>query len=158
MPPLRPDEADNGLRGLSKQREYVNRPTVKARRHELRQRPEVKAKEAAARRRYREQNAEAVRARQLLYRYDLTSEQFDEMAERQHWQCAICQSPCTVETFNVDHDHGTGKVRGLLCPGCNKGLGCFKDDTATLLQAADYLLHHDQKTARDAQRGKTRAR
>lgn len=44
-------------------------------------------------------------------------------------ECPIC----------VDHDHTTGKVRGLLCHGCNHGIGSLKDDPAMLRAAADYL-------------------
>jgi hypothetical protein len=53
--------------------------------------------------------------------------------------CAICRLPCTKELC-VDHCHKTGKVRGLLCSGCNTSLGHMKDDPRLLLRAAKYLL------------------
>jgi hypothetical protein len=43
---------------------------------------------------------------------------------------------------NIDHCHTTGKVRGLLCNGCNTGIGMFKESIPALLKAADYIFEH----------------
>jgi len=43
-------------------------------------------------------------------------------------------------TLSIDHDHITGKVRGLFCRDCNTGLGMFKDSSALLQKAAQYLI------------------
>jgi hypothetical protein len=43
------------------------------------------------------------------------------------------------ERFHIDHDHTTGRVRGLLCPGCNLALGHF-DDPEILRRALDYVI------------------
>jgi hypothetical protein len=51
-------------------------------------------------------------------------------------ECVICGSE---ETLVVDHDHKTGKVRGMLCNHCNRGLGHFRDDPTLLEFAAQYL-------------------
>ena len=65
----------------------------------------------------------------------------------QEGRCAICKDEAkTAEDLVVDHDHGTGAVRGLLCANCNSALGLFKDDPRRLL-AADYLLGQPPSTA-----------
>jgi hypothetical protein len=43
--------------------------------------------------------------------------------------------------FPVDHDHKTGKIRGILCDSCNRGIGIFKDDVNKLNEAIQYLKH-----------------
>lgn len=72
--------------------------------------------------------------------YNITEEQFNSLIKKQNKACAICLR----ETFLcVDHDHNTGKVRGLLCADCNRGLGMFRDQASLLLDAADYILNVD---------------
>lgn len=77
-----------------------------------------------------------------LKKYDITVEEYEELLKRQHGRCAICDSddPGPKKMFfPVDHDHETGRVRGLLCWTCNVGLGCFKDNPVLLRLAADYI-------------------
>jgi predicted nucleic acid-binding Zn ribbon protein len=75
----------------------------------------------------------ASRARQ----YGLTIEQFREMRDKQAGACAICGGLAT--TLHIDHCHSTGRVRGLLCPMCNTGLGQFQDDVQRMMLAITYL-------------------
>jgi len=58
-------------------------------------------------------------------------------------KCAICGRRASEigRPHAIDHDHGTGKVRGILCEPCNMGLGKFGDDPNRLEAAANYLRH-----------------
>jgi hypothetical protein len=82
-----------------------------------------------------------------LAKYGLTIEEYKFMLELQEGTCTICKtSPIENGLFSatlvVDHDHETGKVRALLCNGCNQGLGMFKDNPNILDLAAAYLRLH----------------
>lgn len=83
------------------------------------------------------QAARSQRSAGLKHRYGLTADQIDEMWSAQGHACAICREP--VEKFHVDHCHGSGLVRGLLCGPCNKGIGQLKDDLGVLRSAVAYL-------------------
>ena len=75
--------------------------------------------------------------------YGITIEQYDEMLAAQGGGCAICSAKTPsnrTKYFAVDHCHTTGKVRGLLCTKCNRGLGLFNDRTDLLKLATNYLL------------------
>jgi hypothetical protein len=75
--------------------------------------------------------------------YGITIEQYDEMLTAQGGGCAICSTKTPsnrTKYFAVDHCHSTGKVRGLLCMKCNRGLGLFNDKTDLLKLATNYLL------------------
>lgn len=111
------------------------------------------------RKRYAKQNAtpdgrEYHRHRQfvrVLRRYGLSLEQYEAMRDAQGNVCAICgRAPEEVDRWGnvrrlpIDHDARTGKVRALLCSHCNKGIGCFFENTALLAKAIEYLrLHSD---------------
>jgi len=60
------------------------------------------------------------RKRQLKDKFGLTLEQYDDILKLQGNSCALCGNLCqTGKSLAVDHDHNTGKVRGLLCAECN---------------------------------------
>ena len=73
--------------------------------------------------------------------YGLTPESVEELWDEQNRRCAICGKPIPKEGRGmfIDHDHDTGKVRGLLCQHCNMGLGMFRDDVSNLQNAIEYL-------------------
>lgn len=71
-------------------------------------------------------------------KYGISKEEVDGLLKRQNNQCAICFDPVTIYS-HIDHCHKSTQVRGILCPGCNSGLGYFKDNTESLQQAILYL-------------------
>lgn len=68
----------------------------------------------------------------------MSSSEYDQLREAQGNLCAICHRPQAF-ALGVDHDHATGRIRGLLCRNCNQGLGYFADDPERLLRAISYL-------------------
>lgn len=77
-------------------------------------------------------------------RYGITRNDLERLLDEQGGVCAICAEPCSrIEVLCIDHDHETGAVRGLLCTGCNLGLGGFGDDPDRLVAAAAYLLRSE---------------
>ena len=80
-----------------------------------------------------------------LRAYGLTIDEYEGMLIRQRGLCAICGHAETrlragiPQRLHVDHDHVTGRVRGLLCSRCNRGVGAFRDDPAVFRRAARYL-------------------
>lgn len=71
--------------------------------------------------------------------YAISLEEYNKMLDIQNYRCAICKNRTRTAVLNVDHDHITGKVRGLLCSRCNTGLGRFQDRWEIVNEAANYL-------------------
>lgn len=70
-------------------------------------------------------------------KYNLSSDQYRSMLDAQGHRCAICRR--IPDGWQVDHDHTTGAVRGLLCKSCNTTLGMVHDDPDVLRAAAAYV-------------------
>jgi hypothetical protein len=67
------------------------------------------------------------------------------MLAAQGGACAICKEPRPEErTLHVDHDHETGKIRGLLCFRCNNALGDLRENFDLAQKAAEYLDRDDE--------------
>lgn len=72
--------------------------------------------------------------------YGLLPGGYKQLLDAQNGTCMICGTlPSSGKPLNVDHDHKTGKIRGLLCTACNHGLGCFEDDIMIMAKAIHYL-------------------
>ena len=94
------------------------------------------------------EKGQAQRNSQLKKKYNLTLSDFDTLWIVFKGRCAICNIELrqtqksrgqSLDTVCVDHNHETGNLRGLLCNGCNKGIGLFKDDPEILNKAKEYL-------------------
>jgi hypothetical protein len=86
----------------------------------------------------------------LKSQYGITPERYDEMIRASQGRCYVCAAACpSVKSLAVDHCHDTGRVRGLLCWNCNRGIGTFQDSPELLRIAADYLerQHHIARVA-----------
>ena len=88
-------------------------------------------------------NPEEAYRRHLWRKYKLTLEGFYAMLARQQNKCALC--PATNVDWKVDHCHTTGRVRGLLCNGCNMRLGSFEAllKTSSSQQLLEYIRYDD---------------
>jgi len=91
---------------------------------------------------WQKNNPEAVFRIKLKHKYGITPDEVRAMLEKQNHVCAICGTT----NFNnrgrcleVDHCHTTGRVRGMLCSGCNAAIGLMKDNPISLRAAAMYL-------------------
>jgi hypothetical protein len=97
----------------------------------------------AAREKYRNkpETKDKIRNWRLLQTYGITNQDYEQMLENQGFCCAGCGLHQNIleKKLNVDHDHVTGKVRGLLCGNCNRALGLVKDNMETLVRLQEYL-------------------
>lgn len=108
-----------------------------------------KDKVRAYQRKYQENNKELQKLRtrnsKLKKNFGITLERYNELVLQQDGKCAICKELETtvingsLTSLAVDHDHTTGRVRGLLCCKCNRALGLMKDSVEILESAKEYL-------------------
>lgn len=76
--------------------------------------------------------------------YGISREELEEMIDEQDGRCLICGVELLLGGHDnnsscIDHDHETGKIRGILCRTCNRGIGLLKDNVNVLRRAADYI-------------------
>lgn len=93
-------------------------------------------------REWRRNNRGRTRAYELRRKYGITLDQYREIFKAQEGKCKICGEEKHNKKYTnlgVDHCHETGKVRGLLCDNCNRGIGNFQDSVELLKAAVSYL-------------------
>lgn len=88
---------------------------------------------------HRVESIEHSKKKNLIYKYNLTSDQRDVLLIKQNYKCLICDRSLLGIKQCTDHSHTTGKIRGILCDYCNKGLGFFFDNPELMDCAAKYL-------------------
>ena len=106
----------------------------------------------ARRRAKRDHYADYMRQWHLMHRYGVTIEERAAMSERQQDACDICgkheirfnNKSKQIQKLSVDHCHKTGRIRGLLCNGCNRALGCVLENKDTLRKMIVYLETHEE--------------
>lgn len=113
------------------------------------QRANYKELQEKARAKYRssQKHRDTQRNAHYVSNYGITLKEYESMLIAQESSCAICKTKVpdgkggvhARARFNVDHDHDSGRVRGLLCWSCNTLLGLARDDASTLAQAIEYL-------------------
>lgn len=142
---------------------FICKQCMNARQREYRKSPAFRSDEAKAKRsayyyankerikqREASRHAEAphVRRNQVLRKkFGIGVDEYKAMLDKQGGLCAICRQPerainastRAVASMPVDHDHRTGKIRGLLCSHCNRAIGLFQDSPQILKSAINYL-------------------
>lgn len=108
-------------------------------------------KSTVRRRKYRENNREKDNLTKLVWRikrnFGISLEERDNILRSQDGKCAICGTDnFTSKGICIDHNHMSGKIRGILCSRCNSGLGMFIDSRDIIIKAYWYLDKHDRET------------
>jgi hypothetical protein len=88
---------------------------------------------------YKARKLEEAFARRMRRDYGISASEYLALFERQKGACALCEEVVSHRRLCVDHDHQTGRVRGLLCIQCNSALGTFGDTADGLKKAIEYL-------------------
>lgn len=108
------------------QKEYYKKPESKAKRREYIKKNYIKV-------------SLALKKNSLKRIFNLTIDDYNKILKKQGGVCAICRNKENGKVLSVDHNHITGKVRGLLCMNCNTILGKLKEDISILKKVIKYL-------------------
>jgi hypothetical protein len=104
----------------------------------------------ASKRRWNAKSLQEQRATWLKSKYHMTWDDYESMFITQDSQCAVCsRDPILLAAkkgqygAQVDHNHETGEVRGLLCSPCNRALGLLGDSAHVIVQLLNYRRSYD---------------
>ena len=137
-------------KGKEKKNSIMREKYNKNKKHEHERSKKYYQKHKEKRKVYRESRKISKRNSNLQRQFGITLDDYNRMSQQQNGVCAICGKPETAHNqgglrpLSVDHDHKTGKVRGLLCGRCNTGLGQFQENKLFLLSAITYLMEKDE--------------
>lgn len=101
-----------------------------------------------AQKRYRENNLQKTkqmsRKNHIKRKFGLSIEEYESILNSQNKVCAVCQEKChTGYNLAVDHNHKTGKIRGLLCKNCNTAIGLLKENIQVIENVIIYLSFYE---------------
>lgn len=110
-------------------------------------------KDFASKTRWNQDNREHRAKQYIKSKYGITHEQYLELLAQQNYACALNPAHVEPESYklktgrrggfwHIDHDHQTGKVRGILCRTCNTALGALGDSLPGIALAVGYLNKH----------------
>lgn len=121
---------------LERRKEYYIKNRERIREYDKQYAKKNKDRRNLLRRERRKKDPINARKNWLKYKYGLTLEQYENMKLQQKEKCKLCDQK---KFLVIDHNHLSGKIRGLLCQGCNKGLGHFQENIIILKEAIKYL-------------------
>ncbi len=91
---------------------------------------------------WKARNKDRVLNNYYLWRFGISLIEVRQKIADQNGCCEICNLAC--DKLEVDHNHTTGRVRGMLCPNCNTGFGLLKEDADILSNAIKYTQKYNQ--------------
>lgn len=90
--------------------------------------------------------------RHIKRKLGITDQEYQELLAKQEGRCAICRNGITAKRLDIDHNHSTKEVRGLLCSNCNRMIGYAKDSEAILTSAINYLQSYRKSRSKSSKR------
>lgn len=139
----RKDKLDSRCKSCKHENNILNKEKYKALHHQryLLKKEEINKKNKE----WFHKNPEKSRNQKLLYTYGITLEQRNLLIKNQDNKCKICLEDLNVldsKSIHVDHNHITGRVRGILCKKCNSMIGLSKEKEYILNNAIKYLKEY----------------